>query len=158
MIEAVVDNSGLTRRQIQLKEAQAAHKKKYAEDPVYRAECQKRLSDIRAKKKNNSRTIEGILDSISKRTERRSYTLPDIVDWVAEHILFPIDKLDANDVPNGQALAMWDWARKEPEAFRSMYDSKRMPNRAQIDRGIGMSDSGSEMSGLIDELLKVGRS
>jgi hypothetical protein len=98
---------------------------------------------------------EDLLKYLRKREGARSYSLTEIVEWVAEHLLDPLDSLEGDGIPNGEALSMLVWAKQHQSDFRSMYDNKRMPNKAQLERGVGMEDSGRTAEALIVELLAV---
>ena len=98
-----------------------------------------------------------VLEQVRARKKGRQLSLTEVVEWVADHLLDDVANILPDDIPSAEALGMLMWAKTNESDFRSMYDAKRMPSKAQIERGVGMNDSGRSMGDLISDLLGIGK-
>ena len=81
--------------------------------------------------------------------------LPEAVSWVASNIRRPLHTIEADDVPNCEALNQLMFARRNEIEWRRMYDSRRIPSQGFVgDTERGLVDDGAPMADVINILFR----
>lgn len=75
------------------------------------------------------------------------------IEWVAENLFPGLDvlSLDPEDIPSRSALNLLEWASKNPNEFRQVYDRERVRNA--VTAHISLADSGRAHEEVMKELL-----
>lgn len=70
------------------------------------------------------------------------------VNWVANNIEIPLDKIDVNEVPSPAAVWMLRMGKVRPHEFMDLY-AKLIPNRAQVEEEMKFDDDGEDVLDLL---------
>ena len=76
------------------------------------------------------------------------------VSWVASNLRRPLHTIEADEVPNCEALNQLMFARENEAEWRRMYDSRRIPSQGFMgDTERGLVDNGAPMADVISTIF-----